>query len=130
MDDHSILHDEKSIFIDYAFAINVENTKTVTNEVIRILEKSNHPMNVVVDVNNSHLTDNNAIAVASKLLKPFKKRINTLYIIGASGFQKILLQTLFKLVGGKNSKHFKNLESIEDVKIDIEFCWKHYLEKH
>ena len=126
MNEHIISHDEKSIFIKYAFAIDVENTRKITQEVIAILEQKTNPMNVVVDVNESHLTDNNAIAIAGKLLKPYKKQINTLYVIGASGIQKIFLQTLFKLIGGKKDKHFQVMPSLEAAKQDIEIRWVHY----
>ena len=129
MDEHKITSDEKSIFIDYAFAINVENTKDVCEKIVEILDNSKHQMNIVIDANNSHLTDNNAVATAGKMLKAFKSKINTLYVIGASGFQKIFFQTLFTLVGGKKDKHFKFMRDINDAKFDIEMRWKSYLDK-
>lgn len=130
MDEHKISHDEKSIFIDYAFAINVENTRIVTEQIIEILQESKHQMNIVIDVNNSHLTDNNAIATAGKMLKAYRNKINTMYVIGSSGFQKIFFTTLFTLVGGKKEKHYKFMNHITDAKIDIEMRWKKYLDKH
>lgn len=130
MNQHLISHDDLSIFIDYAFAIDVENTKQITEEVIEILKQNDHPMNIVLDLKGSYLTDNNAIAIAGKMLKPYKKRINTTYIIGASGIQKIFLQTLFKLIGGKKDKHLQVMPSLDAVLKDVEIRWSHYQNRH
>ena len=129
MDEHKISHDERTIYIDYAFAVNSKNTRNVTEKIITILEDSDHQMNIAIDVNNSHLTDNNSIAVAGKMLKPFRKKINTMYVIGASGFQRIIFHTLFTLVGGKKDKHFKLMRHMEDVKEDVETRWKNHTNK-
>jgi hypothetical protein len=124
MDEHHVSTDEHTIYIDYAFAINVANTKDVIHEIISILESKSHAMNIAIDAYNSHLTENEAIAIAGKMLKPHLNSINTLYIVNTNAIQKIFFKTLFSLVGGKKSKYLRIMDSMDDVRIDVAFRWK------
>ena len=112
---HTLRQNEHTIYVTFEEGIEPEESTELVYQVISILKKTPNRMNFVMIVQDAYLTNMQSIYTVTRLMKPFIKRFNYGYVIGATGIQKTFAKTFFSLISLAGKKRVFFFETLTKI---------------
>jgi len=124
---HTIKNNEHTITVTYIDELTTEDAVAMSEEAIKIVSKIDHPMNIIMDVNNGYSNGMMPIIRACAKLIKHMHHFNCCYIVGDIDNNLKYAVTFFQTVGASKDKAFF-MDTLEEAENDIKIRWKHFLD--